>query len=220
MNEKQSPSEESQSASDGKNAAGQNSLSGKCIEPQPEGNDTPVIPDDHHDTRPVEEACNPEKSEKEPAAHVVLYQPEIPQNTGNIGRTCVAVGAKLWIVRPAAFQLDDARLRRAGLDYWVHLERGDAVNWDDLVAQLHPRRMFFLSRFAKRTIWEAEFRRGDVLVFGRETSGLPASILDPDDPRALRLPTSKHVRSLNLATTAGIVLYEHQRQTGGHAAKR
>jgi tRNA (cytidine/uridine-2'-O-)-methyltransferase len=76
--------------------------------------------------------------------------------------------------------------------------------------------MYFLSKFAKRTIWEADFRRGDVLVFGRETSGLPASILDPEDPRALRLPTSEHVRSLNLATTAGIVLYEHQRQTGGY----
>ena len=181
------------------------------MQPQPEGNHTPGIPCDHHDNRPVGDACNQQNLEQEPTAHVVLYQPEIPQNTGNIGRTCVAVGAKLWIVRPAAFQLDDARIRRAGLDYWAHLERGEAVNWDDLVSQLYPRRMFFLSRFAKRTIWEAEFQRGDVFVFGRETSGLPESILDPDDPRALRLPTSKHVRSLNLATTAGIELYEHQR---------
>ncbi len=145
-------------------------------------------------------------------AHVVLYQPEIPQNTGNIGRTCVAVGAKLWIVRPAGFQIDDTRLRRAGLDYWQHLDLGDAADWDDLVAQLSPRRFFFLSRFAKRTLWDAEFRPNDVLVFGRETSGLPASILDPADPRSLSLPTSPHVRSLNLATTVGIVLYEHQRQ--------
>jgi tRNA (cytidine/uridine-2'-O-)-methyltransferase len=86
------------------------------------------------------------------------------------------------------------------------------MNWDDLIMQLTPRRLFFLSRFAERTIWDAEFRRGDVFVFGRETSGLPESILDPKDPRALRLPTSQHVRSLNLATTVGIVLYEHQRQ--------
>lgn len=147
------------------------------------------------------------------SAHVVLYQPEIPQNTGNIGRTCVAVGAKLWIVRPAAFQLDDAKLKRAGLDYWSHLDRGDAVNWQDLLDQLPNSRMFFLSKFAKRTVWDAEFRRGDVFVFGRESAGLPTSILDPEDPRALRLPMSPHVRSLNLATTAGIILYEHQRQT-------
>jgi tRNA (cytidine/uridine-2'-O-)-methyltransferase len=146
------------------------------------------------------------------SAHVVLYQPEIPQNTGNIGRTCVAVGAKLWIVRPAGFRLDDAKLKRAGLDYWQHLALGDAANWDDLIAQLAPRRMFFFSRFAERTIWDVTFEQGDTFVFGRETSGLPASILDPADPRSLRLPTSQYVRSLNLATTVGIVLYEQQRQ--------
>ncbi|QDT07854.1 Putative tRNA (cytidine(34)-2'-O)-methyltransferase [Rubripirellula lacrimiformis] len=147
-----------------------------------------------------------------PTAHVVLYQPEIPQNTGNIGRTCVAVGAKLWIVRPAGFQIDDKRLKRAGLDYWQHLELGDADNWDDLVRQLEPRRFFFLSRFATRNVWDVELRPDDVFVFGRETSGLPESILDPADPRSLRLPTSGHVRSLNLATTVGVVMYEHQRQ--------
>jgi len=147
-----------------------------------------------------------------PSAHVVLYQPEIPQNTGNIGRTCVAVGAKLWIVRPAGFQIDDKQVRRAGLDYWKYLNLGDAANWEDLLEQLNPPRIFFLSKFAKRTIWDAEFRAGDTFVFGRETSGLPNSILDPDDPRSLRLPMSDQVRSLNLATTVGIVLYEQQRQ--------
>lgn len=147
-----------------------------------------------------------------PQAHVVLYQPEIPQNTGNIGRSCVAVGAKLWIVRPAGFQIDDKRVKRAGLDYWEHLRLGDAANWDDLTTQLDSSRMFFFSRFAKRNLWDAKFEAGDVFVFGRETSGLPESILDHDDRRALRLPTSQHVRSLNLATTVGIVLYEHQRQ--------
>ena len=147
-----------------------------------------------------------------PTAHVVLYQPEIPQNTGNIGRTCVAVDAKLWIVRPAAFRLDDARLRRAGLDYWQHLRLGDAVNWDNLTEQLSGRRFFFFSRFASKTIWEAQFEPEDVFVFGRETSGLPDTLLDPQAANSLRLPMSPHVRSLNLATTVGIVLYEHQRQ--------
>ncbi|MGB0760808.1 MAG: TrmH family RNA methyltransferase, partial [Rubripirellula sp.] len=180
MNEKQSPSEESQSVDDATNTASQNSLSGKCMEPQPDRQRRSELTNLPYDNRAAKETCSPEKKENEPSAHVVLYQPEIPQNTGNIGRTCVAVNAKLWIVRPAAFQLDDAKLRRAGLDYWTHLQRGDAVNWDDLVSQLQPRPMYFLSKFAKRTIWEAEFRRGDVLVFGRETSGLPASILDPE----------------------------------------
>jgi tRNA (cytidine/uridine-2'-O-)-methyltransferase len=166
-----------------------------------------------HDNDPQPAGVSAASSPGVPA-HVVLYQPEIPQNTGNIGRTCVAVGAKLWIVRPAGFRLDDARLRRAGLDYWQHLSLGEAANWQDLLEQLAPRRFFFLSRFAHRTLWDARFEREDVFVFGRETAGMPASILDPADPHALRLPTSPHVRSLNLATTVGIVLYEHQRQTG------
>ena len=151
-----------------------------------------------------------------PCAHVVLYQPEIPQNTGNIGRSCVAVGAKLWIVRPAGFRLDNKRLSRAGLDYWQHLQLGDANNWEHAVEQLSEEQpghqLFYLSRFAKREIWDADFKHGDVFVFGSEGSGLPDRILQHDDPLALRLPTSTHVRSLNLATTAGIVLFEQQRQ--------
>ncbi|MCG8651930.1 MAG: tRNA (cytidine(34)-2'-O)-methyltransferase [Pirellulales bacterium] len=149
-----------------------------------------------------------------PTAHVVLYQPEIPQNTGNIGRTCVAVGAKLWIVRPTAFRLDDARLRRAGLDYWQHLDLEDTVNWEDLLQKLAGRRFFYFSRFAARSIWDVSFAPQDVFVFGRETSGLPETILQPDDPSALRIPMRPQIRSLNLATTVGIVLYEHQRQLG------
>lgn len=151
-------------------------------------------------------------SPPEPIAHVVLYQPEIPQNTGNIGRTCVAVGAKLWIVRPAAFQIDEKKVRRAGLDYWKHLDLGDAADWQDLRRQLPERRFFYFSRFATRTIWDANFRPGDTFVFGRETSGLPDTILDPEDANSLRIPVGPLVRSLNLATTVGIVLYEHQRQ--------
>lgn len=148
----------------------------------------------------------------EPTAHVVLYQPEIPQNTGNIGRTCVATGAKLWIVRPAGFQLDDRRVRRAGLDYWQHLQLGDAADWNQLTESLAGRRFFFFSRFAQRTLWEVELQTGDVFVFGSETSGLPAGLLEDAEACALRLPTRPEVRSLNLATTVGIVLYEQQRQ--------
>jgi len=148
----------------------------------------------------------------DPTAHVVLYQPEIPQNTGNIGRTCVAVGAKLWIVRPMGFQIDQRKVRRAGLDYWDRLDLTIVDHWEDLLSELQPQRMYFLSKFARRPMWDARLRRGDTFVFGRETSGLPKSILDPEDDRALRLPISGGVRSLNLATTVGIVLFEQQRQ--------
>lgn len=149
-----------------------------------------------------------------PPAHVVLYQPEIPQNTGNIGRTCVAVGAKLWIVLPVAFSFEERRLRRAGLDYWQHLDLELVDDWDTLTQRLDPARFYFLSKYAKRLLWDASLQRGDVFVFGRESSGLPTSILDPSDERALRLPTEPLVRSLNVATTAGIALYEHRRQCG------
>lgn len=143
---------------------------------------------------------------------MVLYHPEIPPNTGNIGRSCVAVGAKLWIVEPASFDFSESRVRRAGLDYWQHLEL-QAVNDFDVVRESFPaERIFYFSRFAKRSVWEAEFQFGDVFVFGSESSGLPREIVGPDNPQALRLPTTGLVRSLNLATTAGIVLYEHQRQ--------
>lgn len=201
----QSPGDEIPNENGGETGQSGDSLSRESMAPQPSEHDS-------HRHAGLPDAEDQRRAGHSPPAHVVLYQPEIPQNTGNIGRTCVAVGAKLWIVRPAGFRIDDARLRRAGLDYWQHLQLGDAVNWDDLIDQLAPRRLFFLSRFAKRTIWDARFEREDVFVFGRETSGLPKSILDPNDPRGLRLPMSAHVRSLNLATTVGIVLYEHQRQ--------
>lgn len=150
-----------------------------------------------------------------PSAHVVLFQPEIPQNTGNIGRTCVAVNAKLWIVEPASFQITDKQVRRAGLDYWPHLDLEMVPDWELFLSKINTKRLFFFSKFAKRTVWDVQFQKGDVFVFGRESSGLPSSILDPDDPRSLRLPTTQQVRSLNLATTVGIALYEQQRQLLG-----
>lgn len=150
-----------------------------------------------------------------PSAHVVLFQPEIPQNTGNIGRTCVAVNAKLWIVEPASFQITDKQVRRAGLDYWPHLDLEMVPDWEMFLSKINTKRLFFFSKFAKRTVWDVQFQKGDVFVFGRESSGLPSSILDPDNPRSLRLPTTQQVRSLNLATTVGIALYEQQRQLLG-----
>lgn len=124
----------------------------------------------------------------------------------------MAVNAKLWIVQPASFDFSDKRVRRAGLDYWKHLDLEAVDAWEEIPARLPADRTFFFSRFATREIWDAEFQPGDTFVFGQETAGLPKEICGPDHPRALRIPTSGPVRSLNLATTVGIVLFEHQRQ--------
>ena len=147
--------------------------------------------------------------------HVVLYQPDIPQNAGNIGRTCVAVGAKLWLIRPLGFRLDDRYLRRAGMDYWQHLDWEAIDNWPDLQKRLPDSRVWCLTKTASRLVWEADFQKDDILLFGSETRGLPASILDEQPSRNLKLPMRGTVRSLNLASTVNTVVYEAVRQFGG-----
>jgi tRNA (cytidine/uridine-2'-O-)-methyltransferase len=142
-----------------------------------------------------------------PPLHVVLYQPEIPQNTGNIGRTCVALGAKLWIVRPAAFRLDATQLKRAGLDYWQHLDWTTVDHWEQLLEQLPGHRFWLLTKFATRAYHTVAFEHGDVLVFGCETNGLPEKLRNDYADQQLRIPMPGPIRSLNLATAAGIVMY-------------
>jgi tRNA (cytidine/uridine-2'-O-)-methyltransferase len=151
----------------------------------------------------------------DPLLHVVLYQPDIPQNTGNIGRSCVAVGAKLWLVRPLGFRLEDRYLKRAGMDYWEHLDWEAVDGWEDLSERLPGRRFWLLTKFADKLLWEASFDRGDVLVFGSETRGLPAAIREAHPEHCLKLPMLPVVRSLNLASTANTVIYEAVRQFGG-----
>lgn len=151
----------------------------------------------------------------EPLLHVALYQPDIPQNTGNIGRTCVAVRAKLWLIRPLGFRLDDRYLKRAGMDYWQHLDWQAVESYSELVEHLPNRRIWCLTKTAERLVWDVEFSPGDVLLFGSESRGLPASILGEDATRNLRLPMYEEVRSLNLASTANTIVYEAVRQFGG-----
>lgn len=152
-----------------------------------------------------------------PLLHVVLYQPDIPQNTGNIGRTCVAVGAKLWLVRPLGFQLDEKHLRRAGMDYWQHLDWEAVDHWSELEQKLTGRTFWCIENPAARLLWEADFTPGDVLVFGSETRGLPPAIVEPHRSRTLQLPMRPEVRSLNLASTVNTAVYEAVRQFGGLA---
>jgi tRNA (cytidine/uridine-2'-O-)-methyltransferase len=143
--------------------------------------------------------------------HVVLYQPEIPQNTGNIGRTCVALGAKLWLVRPLGFRLSQPQLRRAGLDYWQHLDWEAVDDWDQLCRRLTDRRLWFFSKKAEKVYTDASFQDGDALVFGSETQGLPKSLLE-DRERSLRIPMRMEARSLNLAASVAVAAYEAVRQ--------
>ena len=150
-----------------------------------------------------------------PLLHIVLYQPEIPQNTGNIGRTCVAIGARLWLIRPLGFRVDDRSLKRAGMDYWQHLDWEVSDSWHDVRSQLPEAQVWCLTKSATRLVWEAQFQIGDILLFGSESRGLPASILQENPARNLKLPMHEQVRSLNLASTANTVAYEAVRQFGG-----
>jgi len=147
----------------------------------------------------------------EPLLHVVLHQPEIPYNTGSVGRTCVAVGAKLWLVRPLGFRVDDYYLRRAGLDYWEHLAWQVVDNWQELESHLPGRRWFFTKK-ASRSYVDVAYTSGDVLVFGSESSGLPDSLLSEQPEAQLRIPTRSEVRSLNLSNAVAVAAYEALRQ--------
>jgi tRNA (cytidine/uridine-2'-O-)-methyltransferase len=151
----------------------------------------------------------------EPLLHLVLFQPEIPHNTGSVGRTCLAIRAKLWLVRPLGFQIDDYYLRRAGLDYWEHLDVEIVEDWQALEAALmlpNQRKPWLLTKDAERVYTEARFQRGDVLVFGRESSGLPPWMHERYAERRLRIPIQAPVRSLNVSNVAAVVAYEAVRQ--------
>lgn len=144
--------------------------------------------------------------------HIVLHQPEIPDNAGNVGRTCVALGAKLWLVRPLGFRLDDRHLRRAGLDYWQHLDWEAVDDWSALLARLPVCRPWFFTKHAATAYTAAAFSSGDVLVFGSESQGLPRSLLESDSDRCLRIPMAAAARSLNLAVSVAVAAFEAQRQ--------
>ena len=151
--------------------------------------------------------------------NVVLVEPEIPPNTGNIGRLCLATGSTLHLVKPLGFSIDDRALKRAGLDYWKEV---DVELWDsfaDLRARHASGRFFFLTTKSKRAYYDVGFRAGDFLVFGRETKGLPESLLAKYSEGLLTIPM-RGTRSLNLATAVGIVLFEAMRQQGVGAVTR
>ena len=146
--------------------------------------------------------------------HVVLVHPEIHWNTGNAGRSCLAAGATLHLIAPLGFSLDEREVRRAGLDYWEHVDVRVWPDWAAFEERLPELgEPFFFTTKAQRPYWDARFGDRTVLVFGRETGGLPAELLQRNADRTLVMPIqSPHVRSLNLSTTVGIALYEVMRQ--------
>jgi tRNA (cytidine/uridine-2'-O-)-methyltransferase len=148
--------------------------------------------------------------------HVVLVEPEIPPNTGNIGRLCLATDSHLHLIKPFGFLIDDRALKRAGLDYWKDVR---VSVWESLAelqaAQPVDARYFYLTTKSRRAYWDAQFRDGDFLVFGRETKGLPEPLLEANREHLLTIPMTTQTRSLNLATAVGIVLYEAVRQGNG-----
>jgi len=146
--------------------------------------------------------------------HIVLYQPEIPQNTGNIARTCAATGSMLHLIKPLGFELSDKYLKRAGLDYWHMMQYRVYENFEELMAAYPNARMHFLSTKAPQGYTSVEYGSDDFLVFGCETRGLPETLLSRVYDRCVRIPMIPGARSLNLSNSVAIVLYEALRQQG------
>ncbi len=148
--------------------------------------------------------------------NIVLVHPQIPPNTGNIGRLCVNLGARLHLIKPLGFDVGEKAVRRAGLDYWKEL---NLTVWDSLEAflQAHPitERFHLATTKTTRPYWEANYRPGDWLLFGSETAGLPEGLLSEYSDRCITIPMGPRGRSLNLSVAVGIVAYEGVRQSGG-----
>lgn len=151
------------------------------------------------------------------ALNIVLIEPEIPNNTGNIGRLCLAVGAKLHLVKPYGFELSDSRLKRAGLDYWKHIEVQEYENVESFFRVNQTKPMVYFSSHGKKDFWDIPFEADMFLVFGKESKGLGADVLEKNLENTYKIPLhSKEIRSLNLANSVGIVAYEGMRQLRSH----
>ncbi len=146
------------------------------------------------------------------SVNIVLVEPEIPQNTGNIVRTCAATGTRLHIVKPMGFEIDDKKLKRAGLDYWHFLNIQYYENLDDFFEKNKDGRFFYLSSKAPTAYTEVNYKDNDFLLFGKETKGLPEKLLMEHPERAVRIPMISSARCLNLSNSAAIVVYEALRQ--------
>ncbi len=165
------------------------------------------------------QSSTPDASNKKPPLNIVLFEPEIAANTGAVGRTCVGLGCKLWLVEPLGFQIDDRKLKRAGLDYWQYLDWEIVPNWGALKKRLAETngvdetelRYFFFSKRAQNSYDKIEYQLGDALVFGAESCGLPDSFVN-DIERGIRIPIKSEIRSLNQSVSVAIAAFEARRQ--------
>ena len=144
--------------------------------------------------------------------HIVLHQPEIPGNTGNIGRTCVATGTSLHLIEPLGFRLDEKSIRRAGMDYWEHLEVSRYMNFTDFQEKHPGAKIWMATTKAKRTYTEVTYSPDDYIMFGKESAGIPEEILVEHEDNCIRIPMLPAIRSLNLSNSVAVVLYEALRQ--------
>lgn len=146
--------------------------------------------------------------------NIVLLEPEIPANTGNIGRTCVATGTKLHLIEPLGFLLDEKSIRRAGLDYWPKLDVSVYKDYEEFLEKNRPGRIFMATTKARRTYADVSYGADDYIMFGKESAGIPEEILVKNESTCVRIPMVEDNRSLNLSNSVAIVLYEALRQQG------
>ena len=144
--------------------------------------------------------------------NIVLVEPEIPQNTGNISRTCACTGSSLHIVKPMMFSIDEKHVKRAGLDYWDKLDLHIHENLEEFLEYAKGKPMFFASTKSQKTYCDVEFPDGCFIVFGKETKGLPETLLKDNYEKCIRIPMKEDLRSLNLSNSVAIILYEALRQ--------
>ena len=143
------------------------------------------------------------------ALNIVLFEPEIPNNTGNIGRLSLASGAKLHLVKPFGFELDDSRVKRAGLDYWKHIDLTIHESIEEFYLKNEGKKMVYLSSHGKQEYWRIDFEDEMFLIFGKESKGLPKDIIENNDDKTYKIPLfSEHIRSINLANAVSVVMYE------------
>ncbi|MCI5586052.1 MAG: tRNA (cytidine(34)-2'-O)-methyltransferase [Lachnospiraceae bacterium] len=146
--------------------------------------------------------------------NIILHQPEIPANTGNIGRTCVATGSTLHLIEPLGFRLNEKEVKRAGMDYWEHLDVRRYINFQEFLEKNPKAKIWMATTKAKYTYSEVEYGPEDYIMFGKESAGIPEEILVDYEDSCIRIPMLEQIRSLNLSNSVAIVLYEAMRQNG------
>ena len=146
--------------------------------------------------------------------HIVLLEPEMPANTGNIGRTCVATGSRLHLIDPLGFHLDEKSLKRAGMDYWEKVDYKRYIDFSDFLAKNHDPKLFMATTKARRSYTEVDYGPDAYILFGKESAGIPEELLVGNEENCVRIPMLDEIRSLNLSNAVAIILYEALRQNG------